>query len=1141
MEQPIQQNVEPIPGYRLLERLGRGGFGEVWKAEAPGGMHKAIKFVFGDMEGVGDEGKAAEQEYKSLNRVKTIRHPFILSLERFEVINGQLVIVMELADCSLWDRYNACVATGQQGIPRAELIGYLEEAAEALDLMNLHHQIQHLDIKPQNLFLVHRHIKVADFGLAKDLEGTMANLTGGITPVYAPPETFEGWVSRQSDQYSLAIVYQELLTGKRPFNGTNTRQLIMQHMSAVPDVSPLPPADRPVVFRALSKAPSDRYATCADFVAALKAEVNVAAPGTTTPTDQDPRLRPPGDTPAQSAFVTERTVRSRSTGLPALTTRTSKGGSHFGTPVRRPAVEPGVARPALRERIGDGVLFPAFFVGIGGTGWGVLRALRRLIQDRFDRPTLPHLRWLYVDTEAAAADSALSDANVPLSADEILHTPLRRPGHYLTRDGLPSVESWLPQEDLFRIPRTPATEGIRGIGRLALCDHYHALCHRIRTSLEPFLKADGLAEADRQTHLGIRSNFPRIYVATSLSGGTGSGMFLDLTYLIRREVRRMGYGSPRAFGLLGVPAFSARTGDSRGLVNARAALTELHHYGRPGAAFEAHFDTRESPVTDNERPFRRCALLPLPARYDREEYFRAANKAAHVAYSEILTSVGAAANPDNAEPPANPLTLVGVQRLSWPRGQTVRTAGWLLARKTLQGWANKTDGAPGLIPATAIDAVWADRKLDRALIQASIEAYLNKPLIPSAEQRIDDVVRSIIAGEQSSRNGFLRLFDLLGRPRTDEANNPCEVGKALATRVKELSGRADTKLLAVVLSMAEQPGLRLPGAEEAINLLRCRLEDELAIADQQAAGIEEQAWSAFVPIHYHFSGPSPGINSPMPKWSEADAARQLGHWAVSRLRGLIARAVASVYGDLLGNLPEYVREVNVTRTIIGELMKQLEAAPPRVGLSEGVCRPVFPDGSGSVGEAASRLLKTLRTEELREFENALQARVRHECRGLAAVCARPKELGPVFLALITDQATRFVDTHTPHLAASHALSLQAPDPAARAAQVGEFVAAAAPPSLGFERSAPATVTVLGLPEDEASGEVKETVRQLCHGSDLYVTTSPDDIILVQEARNVSIATLPHLTAELQAAYSADRKSPTAHARTDISWAPVAAE
>jgi hypothetical protein len=667
------------------------------------------------------------------------------------------------------------------------------------------------------------------------------------------------------------------------------------------------------------------------------------------------------------------------------------------------------------------------------------------------------------------------------------------------------------------------------------------LCHRIRIGLEPFLKADGLAEADRLTHLGIRSNFPRIYVATSLSGGTGSGMFLDLTYLIRREARRLGFGGPRAVGLLGVPAFSSRTGDGRGLANARAALTELHHYGRPGAGYEAQFDTREAPVEDLERPFRRCALLPLPARYDREDYYRAANKAAHVAYADLLTTVGRAANPDTGEAAANPLTLVGVQRLSWPRAQTVRTAGWLLARKTLQAWTSKADGAPGLVPSTAIDAVWAERRLDRATLLAAVEANLKKVVNPPVEQRIEEVARGITAGEYTSQTGFLRLFDLLGRPRTDESNNPCEVGKALAAKVKDLSVHADNKLLAVVLSMAEQPGLRLPGAEEAIQLLRCRLEDELAQADQEAAIVEEQARAAFVPIHYHFSAPAAGSTAPAPKWNEADAAKHLRHWAVARLRGLVARACASIYGELIGNLPEYVREVNVTRTILTDLIKQLEATPPRVGLSEGVCRPVFPDGSGTVGEAASRLVKALRPEHLREFENALQARIRHECRGLAAVCTRPKELGPFFLGLMTDQATRFVDTQTPHLPSSQALAMQAKDAAARAAQVSEFVAAAAPPGLGLERLPP-TVTVLGLPDDDASADVRELVQELCHGTDLRVTTSPDDVILLQEARNVAIAALPHLTAELQAAYSANERRPaTSHARTDISWAPVGAE
>src|SRR5579871_5555949 len=266
----IETQAEPLPGYRLLERLGGGGFGEVWKCEAPGGLHKAIKFVFGDLGAAGEDGQRAEQELRALSRVKTVRHPYILSLERYDILNGQLLIVMELADRNLWDRFKECRARGLPGIPREELLGYMDETAEALDLMNEHYQLQHLDIKPQNLFLVYQHVKVADFGLVKDLEGMQASVTGGVTPVYAAPETFDGWVSRFCDQYSLAIVYQELLTGQRPFSGTNIRQLILQHLQTPPNVSALPPADQPAIARALSKTPGDRFPTCSELVTTLK-------------------------------------------------------------------------------------------------------------------------------------------------------------------------------------------------------------------------------------------------------------------------------------------------------------------------------------------------------------------------------------------------------------------------------------------------------------------------------------------------------------------------------------------------------------------------------------------------------------------------------------------------------------------------------------------------------------------------------------------------------------------------------------------------------------------------------------------------------------------------------------------------------
>src|SRR3954469_20437988 len=97
----VEHNPEPLPGFRLIERLGGGGFGEVWKAEAPGGFHKAIKFVYGDLSSQVDSDQRAKQELKALERVRTVRHPYILSLERYEVIDGQLLIVMELADKNL--------------------------------------------------------------------------------------------------------------------------------------------------------------------------------------------------------------------------------------------------------------------------------------------------------------------------------------------------------------------------------------------------------------------------------------------------------------------------------------------------------------------------------------------------------------------------------------------------------------------------------------------------------------------------------------------------------------------------------------------------------------------------------------------------------------------------------------------------------------------------------------------------------------------------------------------------------------------------------------------------------------------------------------------------------------------------------
>src|SRR5262249_32080872 len=95
--------IEPLPGYRLLAPLGQGGSSEVCKCEAPGGLLKAVKFVHGSL-GLDDGADApAEEELQALQRIKTIRHPFLLSLDRVEQCGNELLIVLELADCNLGD------------------------------------------------------------------------------------------------------------------------------------------------------------------------------------------------------------------------------------------------------------------------------------------------------------------------------------------------------------------------------------------------------------------------------------------------------------------------------------------------------------------------------------------------------------------------------------------------------------------------------------------------------------------------------------------------------------------------------------------------------------------------------------------------------------------------------------------------------------------------------------------------------------------------------------------------------------------------------------------------------------------------------------------------------------------------------
>jgi formylglycine-generating enzyme required for sulfatase activity len=210
--------------------------------------------------------------------MKDIRHPHLLSLFGAWERDRYLIVAMQLAEHSLLDRLRQATAAGHPGIPGAELRKYLAESAEGVDHLNIDRAIQHRDIKPHNLLLVGGSVQVADFGLARVLAHTFATQTGVHTPHYAPPESFEEKLTRWSDQYSLAVTYCQLRGDRLPFQG-NAAQVLNAHLTKAPDLTMLPPAERPVVARALQKDPKQRWPDCRTFAGELDSRLS----GTTPP------------------------------------------------------------------------------------------------------------------------------------------------------------------------------------------------------------------------------------------------------------------------------------------------------------------------------------------------------------------------------------------------------------------------------------------------------------------------------------------------------------------------------------------------------------------------------------------------------------------------------------------------------------------------------------------------------------------------------------------------------------------------------------------------------------------------------------------------------------------------------------------
>jgi serine/threonine protein kinase len=275
--------------YFLLRLLGSGGMGDVYLAEDPRiNQQVAVKVIRSELSTYPDSEStqgALRLFQREARAIAMLDHPHILPLFSYgeEPVQGMTLTYMVMpyrseGSFAAWLQQQA-----QSGhlLPLEDVGYFIEQAADALQYAHNQHVV-HQDIKPSN-FLLRANLEnpkrpdllLADFGIAT-LSG--ATITGSHTirgtPVYMAPEQWEGYPLPATDQYALAILTYELLTGRPPYIGRQ-EQVMYQHFNVQPQPpgqlnSRLTPDIDSVVLSALSKKPTERFQSITAFARALQ-------------------------------------------------------------------------------------------------------------------------------------------------------------------------------------------------------------------------------------------------------------------------------------------------------------------------------------------------------------------------------------------------------------------------------------------------------------------------------------------------------------------------------------------------------------------------------------------------------------------------------------------------------------------------------------------------------------------------------------------------------------------------------------------------------------------------------------------------------------------------------------------------------
>ncbi len=237
----------PLEGYTIKRAIHRGGFGEVYYALTDAGKEVALKLLHNNM----------DVELRGVSQCLNLKHPNLVTIfdMRQDADKDHWIIMEYVGGKGLYE----VLQENPAGLPLNEVFRWLHGMTAGLSFLH-DRGLVHRDLKPANVFSDADVVKIGDVGLSKYIsESRRSAQTQSVgTVYYMAPEVARGRYGREVDVYSLGVILYEMITGRVPFEGETTAEILMKHLTAEPDLSVLPEKLRPVLAAALEKDPDRR-------------------------------------------------------------------------------------------------------------------------------------------------------------------------------------------------------------------------------------------------------------------------------------------------------------------------------------------------------------------------------------------------------------------------------------------------------------------------------------------------------------------------------------------------------------------------------------------------------------------------------------------------------------------------------------------------------------------------------------------------------------------------------------------------------------------------------------------------------------------------------------------------------------------